>query len=112
MDDARPALAALNDEQVAVSREAADRLSEAVTTAIPDLSGQAEPVNEMTGYEPSPDDDDELLPPYDENGKPYFQVIAPADIREYTVLREPGESDEAYAERVALNDLILTAGGY
>ncbi|QJE72130.1 hypothetical protein HHL28_02525 [Aerophototrophica crusticola] len=94
MDDARPAFAALKDEQVAVSRETADRLDASVAIA-----------TEMVEYA-------DPLPDCDADGRPFFQVIAPPDIREYTLVREADDTDESYAKRVALFDRVLTAGGY
>lgn len=40
-----------------------------------------------------------------------IHVSAPENIRDYTLCREPGESDESYAKRKQIIDKLLTKRG-
>lgn len=45
-------------------------------------------------------------------GDDEYQISAPADIRECTLVKEPGESEEDYRKRRDLFSRVLTRGGY
>lgn len=42
---------------------------------------------------------------------PGVRIWAPADIRDYTLVREAGETDESYEQRKSLFDTLLKLGG-